>query len=125
MGISVTVAAQKEIKRQMAETQLDPSLTHLKIRIVGGGCSGLTYELEFGDAPITSHDIVFEKEETEERMWGFRVVTDLESFKYLDGTVIDFIHEGLITGFRLKNPHVHACGCGHSFAPSPSPSDSK
>jgi len=80
----------------------------LRLRVVGGGCAGFSYDLYF-DAP-TEVDQQFE-------LSGVKVVVDEMSLMYLVGTEIDYV-EGLSgAGFKFQNPNVKStCGCGSSFA---------
>ncbi len=75
----------------------------LRVRVVGGGCSGLSYEMEF-DHPQTA-DQVFETN-------GVKVLVDPQSYTYLAGSEIDYIDSLQGAGFSLKNPNPKAdCGC--------------
>ncbi len=93
---------------QQAGVQGDPSY-FLRVSVVGGGCSGLSYKLDFDNESRPS-DQVFEYN-------GIKVVTDLKSFLYLVNTELDF-SDGLNgKGFHFKNPNAtRTCGCGESFA---------
>jgi iron-sulfur cluster insertion protein len=79
----------------------------LRLRVVGGGCAGFQYELEF-DKPAET-DRSFESN-------GIKMVVDQMSLMYLYGTEIDYV-EGLHgAGFKFNNPNVTStCGCGGSF----------
>lgn len=81
----------------------------LRVSVVGGGCSGLSYKLDF-DNEQKAMDQVFEDN-------GIKVVTDLKSFLYLVNTTLDF-SDGLNgKGFFFSNPNAsRTCGCGESFA---------
>lgn len=81
----------------------------LRIRVRGGGCTGLKYDMEFADAPA-ERDRVFEEH-------GVRIFVDPKSYIFLIGTVLSY-HQGLLeSGFKLENPNVKkACGCGESFS---------
>jgi iron-sulfur cluster assembly protein len=58
---------------------------------------------------IGQQDVVFEDR-------GVKVVVDSESLKYIDGTVVDFVKQGLNEAFRFRNPNIKGeCGCGESF----------
>jgi iron-sulfur cluster assembly protein len=58
---------------------------------------------------IGSEDVVFEDR-------GVKVVVDTESLRYIDGTVVDFVKQGLNEAFRFSNPNIKGeCGCGESF----------
>ncbi len=73
------------------------------------GCSGMAYVLEFVDT-IEADDIVFEDQ-------GVKVIVDVKSLLYLDGTELDYGREGLNEGFKFSNPNVKdMCGCGESFS---------
>jgi iron-sulfur cluster assembly protein len=79
----------------------------LRVKVVGGGCSGLTYKMDLDE--VRQGDKVFEHA-------GAKLVVDRKSFLYLNGTVLDY-QEGLMSsGFNLQNPNVkRSCGCGSSF----------
>ncbi|MBA3827899.1 MAG: iron-sulfur cluster assembly accessory protein [Taibaiella sp.] len=81
----------------------------LRVGVVGGGCSGLSYKLDFDNEPQPK-DQVFEDH-------GVKLVTDLKSFLYLCDTTLDF-SDGLNgKGFHFINPNAsRSCGCGESFA---------
>jgi len=79
----------------------------LRLKVVGGGCSGLQYKVDF-DAPKGT-DKVFEKD-------GAKVFVDMKSLLYLSGTELDYKDELMQSGFVFQNPNVkRACGCGASF----------
>ncbi|RMD84457.1 MAG: iron-sulfur cluster assembly accessory protein [Candidatus Dadabacteria bacterium] len=79
----------------------------LRIRVVGGGCSGLTYKIDL--------DVEREGDEVFERA-GARVYVDRKSLLYLDGTVIDYRDGMQNAGFSVSNPNARrTCGCGESF----------
>lgn len=109
MIISVTDKAVQEIKRLQSS---DPSNAQasLRVQIVGGGCSGMSYKLSFEAAEPTEHDTVTEKD-------GVKVLIDKKSSLYLKGTELDF-SDGLNgTGFTFNNPNAkRSCGCGSSFS---------
>ena len=81
----------------------------LRVRVIGGGCSGFSYDLYFEDE-TTELDQVFESE-------GIKVYIDMMSYQYLEGTEIDYV-EGLHgAGFKFVNPKSKGtCGCGSSFS---------
>lgn len=81
----------------------------LRVGVVGGGCSGLSYKLDF-DNENQPNDQVFEDN-------GVKLVTDLKSFLYLCDTTLEF-SDGLNgKGFHFSNPNAsRTCGCGESFA---------
>ena len=80
----------------------------LRVRVVGGGCSGFQYQLALDDSP-SEDDEVFEQE-------GVKLFIDPRSFLYLDGTEIDYVEDIMGSGFRFNNPNsTGSCGCGESF----------
>src|SRR5512138_3220381 len=104
--ITVTENAASKIK-DIQQSQSVPSENGLRVRVVGGGCSGFQYQLAF-DAPKTG-DQVFEA-------GGVRIMVDPKSFLYLNGTEIDYVDGLMGAGFALKNPNARGtCGCGSSF----------
>jgi iron-sulfur cluster insertion protein len=82
----------------------------LRVRVIGGGCSGFTYDLFFDDEINQDVDEVFESN-------GIPVYIDMMSLTYLEGTEIDYV-EGLYgAGFKFNNPAAKStCGCGSSFS---------
>jgi len=80
----------------------------LRLGIKKTGCSGFAYVVNYADQ-VESEDVVFEDR-------GVRVVVDTESLRYIDGTVVDFVKQGLNEAFRFSNPNIKGeCGCGESF----------
>ena len=79
----------------------------LRLKVVGGGCSGLTYKMDIDQR--RDGDKVFEH-------GGAQLVVDRKSFLYLNGTILDYKDELMSAGFVLQNPNVkRSCGCGSSF----------
>lgn len=80
----------------------------IRVGVKTAGCSGLSYVLEFVDTP-DSHDEVFNSN-------GVNIFIDPKSLVYLDGLKMDFVTEGLNSGFKFENPNKKGeCGCGESF----------
>jgi iron-sulfur cluster insertion protein len=102
------LAAQKVLEIREEEKDEIAEEMSLRLRVVGGGCSGFSYDLYF-DAR-TELDREFEHH-------GVRMIVDEMSLMYLYGTEIDYV-EGLAgAGFKFNNPNVRStCGCGSSFA---------
>jgi iron-sulfur cluster assembly protein len=106
--IDVTEAAASRIQALLENAgQVDSH--RLRMKVVGGGCSGLRYELAFDDrlgdtdAQIAAH--------------GVTVVIDEKSALYLMGTTLDFVDTLNDSGFKMVNPNASTtCGCGESFA---------
>jgi iron-sulfur cluster assembly protein len=108
MVVSLSERAAGEVKRMMTDQKL-PDNTLLRVEVVGGGCSGYEYKMNFVEAADQSEDLVDECN-------GIRVVVDKKSAKFVRGMEID-INEGLNKrGFVFKNPlATKTCGCGTSF----------
>jgi iron-sulfur cluster assembly protein len=105
--IQLSEAAVKQIKHIRDEEKVPDG--GLRVSVVGGGCSGLSYKLEFQNEP-TSTDKVFEQD-------GVRVFVDPKSFLYIKGLTLDYSGGLNGTGFTFKNPNASkSCGCGTSFA---------
>jgi iron-sulfur cluster assembly protein len=105
MGVSVTERAAARINELItAENRQGQGL---RVKVVGGGCSGLQYKVDF-DQP-KSTDKVFERD-------GAKVLVDMKSLLYLSGTELDYKDELMQSGFVFQNPNVKkSCGCGASF----------
>tara|TARA_R110002074_G_scaffold399526_1_gene592949 strand:- start:402 stop:722 length:321 start_codon:yes stop_codon:yes gene_type:complete len=89
-------------------SKLDLTNYNLRIMVVGGGCSGFSYEMDFDDA-VQPTDLVLEE-------GGLNILVDPMSFQYLDGTKIDHVESFQFTGFQFDNPNAKStCGCGSSF----------
>ena len=105
MAISLTEAAAGRV-RSFIESR--GSAIGLRLSIKKTGCSGFAYVVNYAE-DIGSGDVVFEDR-------GVKVVVDPESLKYIDGTVVDFVKQGLNEAFRFLNPNIKGeCGCGESF----------
>lgn len=105
-GIGLTDSAVERLKRLLAER--NTPLAGLRIAVKGGGCSGLSYHMEWADQ-AKERDKVFERD-------GVRIFVDPKSFLYLMGTELVYEEGLLASGFKLNNPNLKsACGCGDSF----------
>ena len=105
--VQVTDAASERIKA-LLERDAKLESHALRLKVVGGGCSGLRYELAFDDR-VTDADTTIESGEV-------RVVVDDKSALYLVGTTLDFVDSLNESGFKLENPNAKTtCGCGESF----------
>ena len=106
MAVSMTPVAVSRVKELMTAQKLDQAFLRMGVR--GGGCSGMTYDLQF-DSELRKHDKEFEVE-------GVKVVVDVKSYLYLNGTTLDYVTQGLTGGFTFVNPKAKSsCGCGTSF----------
>lgn len=104
----VAESAKEKIMAIRQQEHLDDKY-FVRVSIVSGGCSGLSYKMDFDNEPLPN-DQVFEDN-------GIKVVTDLKSFLYLFNSTLEF-SDGLEgKGFFFKNPNAsRECGCGESFA---------
>ena len=113
MPITVTEKAAGEVKRIIAEQQGNgemPEKIYLRMRVVGGGCSGFQHKLDLDPVVNEKLDEVFE-------FHGVPVVVDKRSLMYLDGAVVDFHDDLNRRGFSITNPSAKStCGCGSSFS---------
>ena len=81
----------------------------LRMSVVGGGCSGMTYNMSFDDKR-GEFDKIYESE-------GIKVYCDLKSWLYLKGTQVEYSDDMLTGGFKINNPNAsRTCGCGTSFS---------
>ena len=106
--ITVTELA-KEKAIFLMKQENKPADSFIRVGVEGGGCSGLSYKLEF-DNQVKEGDKIFEDK-------GIKIVCDRKSFLYLVGTQLDF-SDGLNgKGFQFNNPNAsRTCGCGESFS---------
>ena len=104
--ISLTPNAVAKVKGIMA--QQNPAPVGLRVGVVGGGCSGFSYSLQF-DTSAGMMDKVFD-------MDGLKVFVDATSIMYLNGCRVDYVETLEGAGFKFENPNVKStCGCGSSF----------
>ena len=108
MAVELSEAAVRQVKELKRQQDL-PDNAFLRVGVRGGGCSGLSYALEF-DTELGPHDKEFEID-------GVKVVVDRKSYIYLNGTKLDYVRQGLTSGFTFINPNAKSsCGCGTSFS---------
>ncbi len=106
--ITITPPALEKLNALKAEENLTAEY-FMRVSVVGGGCSGLSYNLDF-DNEEKEGDQVFESD-------GEKIVCDMKSFLYLCGTELDFTDGLNGKGFNFINPNAtRTCGCGESFA---------
>jgi len=104
--IEITESAAKKLKEYIYEG-LPEKGSSLRIKVVGGGCSGLRYELSFD---------INKDEDFVEEAHGVKVIIDEKSALYMVGTQLDFTDGLMETGFKINNPNAtNSCGCGESF----------
>jgi iron-sulfur cluster assembly protein len=108
-AISITDKARLKVYALMKESGVAPTEYFVRVGVKGGGCSGLSYELDFDDE-IKKGDMEFGDDQ-------LKIVCDMKSFLYLCGTELDF-SDGLNgKGFNFVNPNAsRTCGCGESFS---------
>jgi iron-sulfur cluster insertion protein len=105
--ITITEKAAEKVNEIAKEEDLGGQ--GLRLRVVGGGCAGFSYDLYFEDKP-TEMDEEFESR-------GVKLFVDPLSYQYLDGTEIDYVESLQGAGFKFQNPNVKStCGCGSSFS---------
>jgi len=108
-GLTVTDRAIKRIRTAMAKEGVSPTEGGLRLGVMGGGCSGLSYSIKF-DAQPRERDRIFE-------FYGVRVFVDPKSFLYLHGMTLDYEETVMRQGFHFINPNSsRSCGCGSSFS---------
>lgn len=105
--IRLTEAAAEKVK-EIKTTESIEEAFGLRMRVIGGGCSGFTYDLYFDEKTPVDKEYTF---------LDVKLVVDQMSLQYLRGTEIDYV-EGLQgAGFKFNNPNVKStCGCGSSFS---------
>lgn len=111
MSIKITERAARRIAEIRSKQSLAQDIP-LRVGVVGGGCSGLTYKLDFDTDPEKhgEKDQFFEDR-------GIRIVVDMRSFLYLAGTELDYSDGLKGQGFHFNNPNAtRTCSCGDSFA---------
>jgi iron-sulfur cluster assembly protein len=106
--ITVSEKAKARIGQLMTEQNYDESY-FLRVGVESGGCSGLSYKLDFDNESKTGDEIFGDK--------GVKVVTDKRSVLYLFGTELDFTDGLNGKGFTFNNPNAsRTCSCGESFS---------
>ncbi len=106
-GIELTPRAVVKVKEILA--QQNPQPAGLRVSVIGGGCSGFSYQMNF-ENETNGVDKVYEFD-------GLKVFIDQASLMYLNGTKIDFLETLEGSGFKFENPNVKTtCGCGSSFS---------
>jgi iron-sulfur cluster assembly protein len=105
--IHVTPKAVEKIRQAFAREGVSGG--GLRLGVLGGGCSGLSYQFKY-DAKPRATDQVFTFDDV-------RVFVDPKSMVYLDGMTLDYKESLMYSGFAFENPHAQkSCGCGTSFS---------
>ncbi len=108
-GLQITERAIKRIRAAMAKEGVSPTEGGLRLGVMGGGCSGLSYSIKFDTRP-RERDRMYEFD-------GVRVFVDPKSFLYLHGMTLDYEETLMRQGFNFINPNSsRSCGCGSSFS---------
>ena len=103
--VTITEAAAVKIKELMPEGETEYAL---RMRVVGGGCSGLQYQMGLEETP-GANDKIFTSN-------GIKVFVDTKSALYLAGSQVDYLNSLMESGFKITNPNAKTtCGCGQSF----------
>lgn len=106
--ITVSESAKEKVFDLMREENR-PQNSIIRVGVAGGGCSGLSYQLEF-DTTVKEGDQIFEDK-------GVKIAVDKKSFLYLVGTELDYTGGLNGKGFVFNNPNAsRTCGCGESFS---------
>ncbi|QLG45353.1 HesB/IscA family protein [Costertonia aggregata] len=107
--IQVSETAKQKVINLMTEEGFDATKDYVRVGVKSGGCSGLSYELNF-DNKTQESDKVFEDNDV-------RIIVDKKSFLYLVGTVLEYSGGLNGKGFVFNNPNAQrTCGCGESFS---------
>jgi len=108
VGVSITENAAAKIKQLLAADE-EKKKEGLRLKVVGGGCSGLQYKMDLQDGPA-NRDILVESA-------GIKVVVDPKSALYVTGSELDYVDALQDGGFKVKNPNAAtSCSCGESFS---------
>ena len=105
MAISLTPPAADRVRNFL---QTRGKGVGLRLGVKKTGCSGFAYVVSYADE-VGADDVVFDDA-------GVKVIVDHEVLRYVDGTEIDFVRQGLNEAFKFRNPNIKGeCGCGESF----------
>lgn len=111
MSITISDRAVRRINKIRDEKNI-PENSWLRVGVVGGGCSGLTYDLDFDEEGPKQ-----DKKDKTINSNGIEMVVDMRSFLYLAGTELDYTDGLNGEGFHFQNPNAaRTCSCGESFA---------
>ena len=106
--ISISDVAKNKLVNLMKESGFKPN-SYVRVGVASGGCSGLSYQLDF-DTKLKDSDKCFEDK-------GIKIVVDKKSFLYLIGTTLEYSGGLNGKGFSFNNPNAtRTCGCGESFS---------
>ena len=107
--IKVSVSAKNKVRTLMKEEGFDPSQDFVRVAVKSGGCSGLSYDLNF-DNKTSRDDKLYQHNDV-------KIIVDKKSLLYLLGTTLEYTGGLNGKGFVFKNPNAQrTCGCGESFS---------
>ena len=107
--IKVSATAKNKVRMLMTEEGFDPNLAFVRVGVKSGGCSGLSYELNF-DNEANQKDKLYEDNDV-------KIIVDKKSLLYLIGTTLEYSGGLNGKGFVFNNPNAQrTCGCGESFS---------
>lgn len=107
--IKVSETAKVKVSSLMREEGFDPILDYVRVGVKSGGCSGLSYDLNF-DKKLDTEDKLFEDNQV-------KILVDKKSLLYLIGTTLEYSGGLNGKGFVFNNPNAQrTCGCGESFS---------
>ena len=110
--IGISDKAAEKVKAMIEAENKDPEVFGLRLGIKGGGCSGMSYQMDFDKA--NEDDKVFVHPTIKAR-----VIIDSKSILHVSGSILDYSETLMSAGFAVKNPNVtSSCGCGESFSTS-------
>lgn len=105
--ITLTDTAIGEVRKLIDQQKVDGLV--LRLGVQGGGCSGMSYVMNF-DTEVSDEDDIIEQD-------GVRVVVDKRSHVLLEGVEVDYVSNLMGSGFKFSNPNAtKSCGCGSSFS---------
>ena len=106
VSLEITSTAIEKVREIMGQQMPQPA--GLRVAVVGGGCSGFSYQMNF-ENETNAIDKTFDFN-------GLKIFVDQASLLYLKGTKIDYVESLTGSGFKFENPNVKStCGCGSSF----------
>ena len=104
--VTLTEATAYEVKDMLKSNDMEGG--YLKIKVNGGGCTGLTYGMSAEEQPGENDEVL--------EFYGLKVLVDKYDVPVLNGTTIDFKQSLMGGGFQIDNPNaIASCGCGSSF----------
>jgi iron-sulfur cluster assembly protein len=108
LNIGQTIQVSERAKQELVKLEATGG-SFLRISVVAGGCSGMTYSAAIDNALSDADQVLYQDGD-------LRIVADGGSAMFLDGLQIDYSDDLIASGFRFKNPRAKkACGCGSSF----------